>query len=494
MKKIALFLFVTLLPVALQAQGPQAHDNARAVKPVVIKGHITNNTSKTWGLMTCDLLSQNRLDVKIDKEGNFTYTFNTTGLAEVIFAMDSVPHMQFAVPGDTLLVNWDAKNITASLQVTGANAERTKEAALMQKLDAYLMPYINMQRGFGGYNEGNDSLKAVKINAMYNDIMFDVLSAPRTAHTEKIVADLYYRFLGTMKSYGGRLKYPLAFTRSAGMVEGWEKLVPGFDAYKSLNYTHFKWSKECRDFMFDYVRFDAKRTFDDGINLVYDNGTAPLPFEPGYNDYIKAMYSTGFTMVRDWLAMTAIKFSYQHYTFAESERAYADFMLAVQVPVIRDSLIAYHKRVIKLTPGKPAPDFLLKDASGKMVSLKSLRGKVIYLDFWGVNCGPCIYDIENKVPALHAKYKGKNVLFVNVCVDSNEQEWKKSLKELKLDGINLIAEGWTKHPVCQAYGVNGIPHYVLIDEYGIIIDNNAPRAAEENEIAAALDKALGNLK
>jgi peroxiredoxin len=300
--------------------------------------------------------------------------------------------------------------------------------------------------------------------------------------------------MGAMKSYGGRFKYPLCFTRSEGMMDGWKKLVPQSDDCKLLNYTHFKWSRECRDFMFDYIRFDVKRTYDSGKNLIYDGTTGPLPFEPGYQDYIKAMYSTEFTFVRDWLAMTAIKFSFEHYSFSESERAYADFMLAVEVPVIRDSLVAFHKRVMKLTPGKPAPEFSLKDPAGKMVSLKSMRGKVVYIDFWGVGCGPCVYDIEKYMPALHAKYKGKNVAFVSICVDSNNRDWKQGMKDLKMDGINLIAEGWTKNPVCQAYGVNGIPHYVLIDETGIIIDNNAPGASREKEIAAALDKALNNLK
>lgn len=493
MKKIFCFLLPALLSIATQAQIPQQPVADFVPGAFVIKGHITSNTAKSWEMMSGDMLSMDRIDIKIDKDGNYSHTFNTISVKEVMLAMDTIPHMQFAVAGDTLIINWDAKDVTRSLKVTAVNSERAKEAAVMQQLDGYMIPYINMLRGFGP-NRGGDSATAAKINAMYNDIMYVVLSAPRTAYTEKMVADIYYRFMGAMKSYGGRFKYPLYFTRSEGMAPGWEKLIPQSDDYKSLNYTHFKWSRECRDFMFDYIRFDAKGPFDHNKNLVYDGGAGPLPFEPGYNDYIKAMASTDFTMVRDWLAMMAIEFSFQHYTFSESERAYADFMLAVQVPIIRDSLVAFHKRMMKLTPGKTAPEFSLKDPSGKMVSLKSLRGKVVYVDFWGVSCGPCVYDIEKYVPALHAKYKSKNVAFVSICVDANDREWKKGMKELKMDGINLIAEGWTKNPVCQAYGVNGIPHYVLIDESGIIIDNNAPRASQEKEIAAALDKALEKLK
>jgi peroxiredoxin len=127
-----------------------------------------------------------------------------------------------------------------------------------------------------------------------------------------------------------------------------------------------------------------------------------------------------------------------------------------------------------LRPGKEAPAFSLRDKEGRTVSLSDFKGKVVYLDFWGVYCGPCISDIKNTIPKVHEKYKGKDVVFINICVDVEEAEWKEKLSKLPLDGINLLAAGWTKNPVCQAYDIKGIPHYVLIDQEGKIVDNNGP--------------------
>ncbi len=149
----------------------------------------------------------------------------------------------------------------------------------------------------------------------------------------------------------------------------------------------------------------------------------------------------------------------------------------ITAPYLKDTLQKFYTAIKRLKPGNPAPGFSLKNDQGKLVSLSDFKGKVVYIDFWGVGCGPCIYDIKNHVPQLHEHYKGKDVVFISICVDSKEKEWKEALKQYKLDGVNLTAEGWVDHPVCKAYNINGIPHYVLIDKSGKISNNNAPWAS-----------------
>ncbi|WP_295713255.1 hypothetical protein [Mucilaginibacter sp.] len=84
----------------------------------------------------------------------------------------------------------------------------------------------------------------------------------------------------------------------------------------------------------------------------------------------------------------------------------------------------------------------------------------------------------------------KNIVFVNICVDSSEGGWKAGLAKLNLHGVNLIAEGWMKNPVCQAYNISGIPHYCLIDTEGKIVDINSPRPSEKQILHSQLDKLL----
>ena len=67
--------------------------------------------------------------------------------------------------------------------------------------------------------------------------------------------------------------------------------------------------------------------------------------------------------------------------------------------------------------GKPAPDFTLKDLQGKDLSLSSLRGKYVVLDFWGSWCGWCIKGIP-EMKKYYEKYKGKLEILGIDCRDT----------------------------------------------------------------------------
>lgn len=63
-----------------------------------------------------------------------------------------------------------------------------------------------------------------------------------------------------------------------------------------------------------------------------------------------------------------------------------------------------------------APDFTLKDLSGKDISLQDLRGKVVFLNFWATWCGPCRDEIPGFVEA-YSQYKDKGMSIIGISVD-----------------------------------------------------------------------------
>ena len=135
-------------------------------------------------------------------------------------------------------------------------------------------------------------------------------------------------------------------------------------------------------------------------------------------------------------------------------------------------------RASHISEGDMSPDFNYVDINGKMVSLKSLRGTYVYIDMWATWCGPCKKEIPF-LKELEHEYAGKNIQFVSISSDrpKDKEKWKTMVKEKELGGIQLFANG--DEDFANAYIVQGIPHFILIDREGRALKMKAPRPSSE---------------
>ena len=137
-----------------------------------------------------------------------------------------------------------------------------------------------------------------------------------------------------------------------------------------------------------------------------------------------------------------------------------------------------------LVPGAPvdpvpAPNWTLKDLSGKDVSFAELKGKVVVVDFWATWCAPCRVEIPGYI-ALQKKYESEGLVIVGMSVDAQGPGVVKKFVEKQ--GINyriVMANDEVQAAFGGAEGLTAIPTTFIIDRTGKIRDRKV--GAEHTE-------------
>jgi peroxiredoxin len=153
------------------------------------------------------------------------------------------------------------------------------------------------------------------------------------------------------------------------------------------------------------------------------------------------------------------------------------------------NVIKFHEvvgRMLATTNGEAAPEINLPSPKGQNISLSSLRGKVVLIDFWASWCGPCRKEMPNVVKA-YTKYKSKGFEIYGVSLDDDKNRWEDAINK---DGITWVQVsdlmGWSC-TAAKLYGVQGIPYTVLLDREGKILAKNLRGEELEKKLAEVLN-------
>lgn len=162
------------------------------------------------------------------------------------------------------------------------------------------------------------------------------------------------------------------------------------------------------------------------------------------------------------------------------------------IPSIESIYLKQKSTLGSLAKGATAPSFKLPNSQGKLVSLSDFKGKVVYLDLWASWCGPCLEEMPH-LKKMRERFAGKDVAFVAISIDTDTGKWLKKIKDMKLEGIQLIDKvGSQNSKIATDYKVHGVPHYVLIDKKGKIASAFAPIPSSTTEIDKEINKLLNN--
>jgi thiol-disulfide isomerase/thioredoxin len=136
--------------------------------------------------------------------------------------------------------------------------------------------------------------------------------------------------------------------------------------------------------------------------------------------------------------------------------------------------------------GTAIPEITGLNPDGKSISLSSLRGKVVLIDFWASWCGPCRAENPNVVN-VYNKYKDKGFDVFSYSLDDNKAKWADAIKK---DGLIWPAhasqlKGWDSD-ICEQFNITSIPTNYLIDRNGNVIAFNLHGGALEQILQKVL--------
>lgn len=139
--------------------------------------------------------------------------------------------------------------------------------------------------------------------------------------------------------------------------------------------------------------------------------------------------------------------------------------------------------VVVVKNGDLSPDFQAQDMTAKYVHVSDFHGKYIYIDIWATWCGPCMYQVPF-LKELEEKLDGRNIVFVSLSTEANRGKWANTVKEHEMGGVQLSSGG--NKSFTDAYGVAGIPRFILLDREGRVLNTDMSRPSDPETIKTLL--------
>ncbi|MDR2130359.1 MAG: TlpA family protein disulfide reductase [Odoribacteraceae bacterium] len=137
--------------------------------------------------------------------------------------------------------------------------------------------------------------------------------------------------------------------------------------------------------------------------------------------------------------------------------------------------------------GDVSPALVAEDIDGQTVTLDRFAGRYVLIDVWATWCSPCRAEIPF-LQAMEERFKEKDIAFVSVSVDADKEKWSDMVKNDHMTGTQLwIGQG---SAFADAYAINAIPRFILLDKEGKIISSYILRRPSGLDLAPTLEALL----
>jgi peroxiredoxin len=201
--------------------------------------------------------------------------------------------------------------------------------------------------------------------------------------------------------------------------------------------------------------------------------------------YVLQWAQTGFTKMNGRPVKTRVTMKLKKFS---TGTGVADNLFSFNAPKgwTETEMVVFPSEGRMILTGQRAATFTLKSLEGQEVSLASLRGKVVVVDFWATWCPPCREELPH-LEKLSKELAAKDILFVGV----NDEESGVARSFVKKHGLEIPVLMDNKREVKRRYGIRAIPSLFVIDRDGVIRQHFIGSRSEQTLRKAILEVAEG---
>ncbi|HBF89184.1 MAG TPA: hypothetical protein DDX39_11130 [Bacteroidales bacterium] len=401
---------------------------------------------------------------RVDSVGNFSCVLNLNETKEVFTDLGIFHCIFYAEPNQRIKINFPEK--------------------VEKELKDFLNPYFEPVQFFIGLNDSLDINFNIKtFDEVYDNYMstkfLNMYSKPGKADVEFFIHRTEGRFIDSLNQYFNVYKkYKYASLKNLSYIMDYQRMTFDYFRNNPICYYNIAYMELFNSLFENFLARHAstakgEELKDDiflgrGISAIKNTLRKNIEFS---NDTLQELI-----LLKGLHDAFFIRNMVQYPTFPEN-----------QLHQVLDSIeiltkIPAHKKIAKniraktkfLASGTEAPDFELLNNENEKISLKSLHGKYVYLNFCNTNSRECREEFE-LIKQLSKRYK--NLEIISISTNSNFNE--------AVDYFNTNNYKWTlldfnsEIEVVKKYNVNVFPTYFLIDKIGLFVLSPA-KSPKEN--------------
>ena len=488
-----LIFILSLLLLASCAEKKKKEDYSHPQK-VIIAGKILNHNPnhKAVKLSVNKLgLSQEQVFTETDAEGNFHATFETY-LPVDVWVLYNTNFLTLVHPGDSLYIEFDGNHndrpqLLETIKFSGDAAKANREAARYQQ-----MYYSNPV-----YHDWDAKSKAVKEYDMEQYLAYlDTVNMRNMEIYDRFVKEvspseevkIWALIFAESNYYHHLVYYPNDHRRANNLTkENWDvpsefynRMFERLPVEKSMLISAYSISGFVNKFHYYIAR--PKALAADGVDSLIQFFPGGYAGEPRVIDSILIngiIEYTPDTLLRQMVLTEYFYGDLDRNNITGFEQNMNIIDNYIKEPFLIEPLLdKYEKTKNFMENPQIVTDAILKEVSNSKAGeimgeiLAENKGKVIYIDFWGTWCGPCISEMPNS-KKLMKEMSGQDVEFVYICIDSEETNWKAKIAELELAGQHYFLTREQSADIRKNFDIRGIPFYMLINKNGTIVDKGS---------------------